>query len=206
MLGAAWKTSFSLSGQPSSSSKLSKLQTQQPQQPQQPQRLRPAGFFIAGSSPSGSEVETNSSGESCFLHGQKSEAESEVAQPPLLVCQNHPWEKTAWRLCILWIQLPCLNSTKGRAHGQAFPYSILLTSLKPQNRPQVSSLESHHQHHAQCHDVHLIEKALLHEAAPDDRQPPWADSKPMRWIRTLPNCWQDHDMMMMTILPLDIRP
>ena len=109
-------------------SKLSKLQTQQPQpqqpQPQQPQRLRPvastalsswlvdllcwreaastlaAGFFIAGSSPSGSEVETNSSGESCFLHGQKSEAESEVAQPPLLVCQSHPWEKTAWRLCM----------------------------------------------------------------------------------------------------------
>ena len=104
-------------------SKLSKLQTQQPQpqqpQPQQPQRLRPlastvlsswlvdllcwreaastlaAGFFIAGSSPSGSGVEKNSNGESCFLHGRKSEAESEVAQPPLLVCQNHPWEKTA---------------------------------------------------------------------------------------------------------------
>ena len=104
--------------------------------------------------------------------------------------------------CLAWT---LLNSTKGRAHGQAFPYSILLTSLKPQNRPQVSSLESHHQHHAQCHDAHLIEKALLHQAAPDDRQPPWADSKPVRWIRILPNCWQDPDMMM-TILPLDIRP
>ena len=179
-------------------------QQPQPQQPQQPQRLRPlastvlsswlvdllcwreaastlaAGFFIAGSSPSGSGVEKilMASPASCMAGRARL---SQRWHSLLFLCVKtilgrKQLEGFVWaRRLFFGFQLPCLNFTKGRAHGQAFPYSILLTSLKPQNRPQVSSLESHHQHHAQRHDVHLIEKALLHEAAPDDRQPPWAD-------------------------------